>query len=651
MSEKSSVRFTALAAAAAMALGLQAEVTLPQFYTDNMIVQRNATLTIPGTATPGANVTVKADWNKKAVATGKADAKGRFSLQIPTPEAGGPYTIVVSDGNGAPKVLSNVLSGEVWLCSGQSNMEFPVSGWGHVMGEDEVVATSINPAVRLLQIKKNISFSPLDDAEVNLGGWTEANPSAMNFSAIAYLFAKNLSDSLQVPVGVIDSSWGGTVAEAWTPYADIEPVPGFEKELTTLKRSNFSAKGVEEEYRRQCVEWEKAFEKATINFDKAVMQTDSRWNEMPVPGEWENTVLPGFDGVVWAQYALNIPESAAGKPLKLHFGPVDNEDNTYFNGVQVGTKNGWSTPRTYTVPGELVKGGSNTITVRIIDFDGGGGFVGSPDMYYAEMADGTSIPLAGQWSYTVASKLSDLPPHPITPQGPNYPTMLYNAMINPLKTMPVKGVLWYQGCANVGRAEQYSPLFKNLIKAWRREWKNENMPFYFVQLAGWLKPQVLQPDSEWAALRQAQADALELPGTGMAVAIDLGNPNDIHPTNKQEVARRLGLLAINRTYGHKKLVDAAPVCSSVKAHGDKIKVKFSDKIVPKGGVLTGFIIAGADGKWAPATARPSGDNGVELSSPLVAAPVQVKYAWADHPFGSVYGTTGLPVAPFSAKSK
>ena len=628
------------------ALGAQAKVTLPKFYTDNMVVQRDATLTIPGTANPGATVTATADWSDKAKATAKADAQGRFSLQLPTPGAGGPYTIIVSDGSDAPAVLQNVLSGEVWLCSGQSNMEFPIKGWGQVMDADEVVATSFHPEIRLLQIKKNTSFAPLDDAEVNMGGWTEANPTAMDFSAIAYLFAKQISDSLQVPVGVIDSSWGGTPAEAWTPFPYLKDIKGFEPEVAALERSGFTKEGLQADYERRCAEWEKELLKSDIVFDKGRLQSGDRWATMPVPGEWENTVLPAFDGVVWTQTTVDVPAADADKDLTLHFGPVDNEDVTYFNGTKVGSVNSWTDQRNYTVPGKLVKAGANVLTVRITDFDGAGGFCGTPDMYYAETASGKRIPLTGDWSYTVAANLRDIAPHPVAAQGPSYPTVLYNAMINPLNSMPLRGVLWYQGCANVGRAEQYGPLFRNMITAWREHWGQKELPFYFVQLAGWLKPRLVQPDSEWAALRQAQADALVLPETGMAVAIDLGNPGDIHPVNKQEVARRLGLIALNRTYD-KPCVDAAPVCESVKREGDKLVLKFSAPLAPKAGVLTGFIIGDKAGKYASATARLTAPDTVVLSSPLVAAPVAVKYAWADHPFGSLYGAAGdLPVAPF-----
>ncbi|MBD5224440.1 MAG: 9-O-acetylesterase [Bacteroidales bacterium] len=632
-----------LAALAGGTAVASAAVTLPHFYTDNMVVQRNSVITIPGTAAPGVEVTASADWNGGVSSSAKADADGRFALKLPTPDAGGPYTIVVTDGD-APAVLSNVLSGEVWLCSGQSNMEFPVKGWTQIMNADEVVATSNHPEIRLLQIKKNTSYKPLDDAEVNMGGWVEANPAAMDFSAIAYLFALQMTDELGVPVGVVDATWGGTPAEAWTPYEYFDGVAGFEDELGSLKRSNFSKEGLVEDYNRRVAEWNRGLEGIDVAFDRGVMQSGERWGEMPVPGEWENSVLNGFDGIVWVQREVELPASAAGKPLLFHSGPIDNEDITYFNGVQVGDGSSWSDPRAYDVPGRLVKEGKNVISIRITDFDGGGGICGSADDLYVEV-DGKRYPLAGNWNYTVAGDFRTMPPYPTSVQGSGFPTVLYNAMIAPLNVMPVKGVLWYQGCANVGRAEQYAPLFRQLINGWRAK-RGEDIPFYFVQLAGWLRPQLVQPDSEWAALRDSQAKALSLPNTGMAVAIDLGHPADIHPVDKQEVARRLGLLALNRTYG-KECVDAAPVCVASESANGKMVLRFDGKLAPKAGIVTGFIIGDKDGNFASATARMLADDTVELSSPLIAAPVVARYNWADYPFGSLTGETGLPVAPFA----
>lgn len=630
---------------AMMASSVSAKVVLPKFFTDNMVVQQNAVLTVPGVTTPGAKVMVKTDW-KGGSASAKADDKGNFKVSMPTPAAGGPYTIIVSDGSGEDVVLSNVLSGEVWLCSGQSNMEMPIKGWGEVINVDEVVATAQHPDIRLLQIKKNTAFAPQTDAEVNMGGWVESTPGTMNFSAIAYLFALQMHNELGVPVGVIDSSWGGTVAEAWTGYDYLQNVSGFENELTAMKNANFSKEVMLSEYKRLENEWWKGVNDAMTGaaFDLAKYQTGKEWGRMPTDKNWEQTVLPGYDGLVWAQFKVTLPQSAAGKQLELHMCAIDNFDKTYFNGKEVGSANSWQTTRSYTVPGKLVKAGENVITMAIIDFDGEGGFRG-PDSDMWVKVDGQTVSIAGDWNYKTGCQLSKMPTRPQAIDGPNFPNVLYNAMIHPLQVMPVKGVLWYQGCSNVGRAAQYETLFQALINDWRHLWKKD-MPFYFVQLAGYLNPVNVQPNSEWALLRNSQAKALTLPNTGMAVAIDLGNPVDIHPTNKQEVARRLALIALNRDYG-KNCEYAAPVCVSSKVENGKMVLKFNGAVKSTSSALTGFIVGDKSGKFAYANALLQADDTVVVSSPLIEEPIVVRYNWADYPGGNLYGTNGLPIAPFA----
>lgn len=634
--------------AALLAADVSAVVQLPQFFTDNMVVQQNSTLTVPGTAMPGSEVTLVTDWDG-GKATAKAGKDGRFRLTVPTPVAGGPYTMVFSDGTGDDKVLCNVLSGEVWLASGQSNMEMPVNGWGEIMNKAEVVATSHHPGIRLLHIKRVTSPAPLEDAEVNMGGWVEASPATMNFSAVGYLYALRLHEELGVPVGIIDSSWGGTVAEAWTGYDYLKGIDGFEDDLAALERAGYTMEGLAAEYQNRLAEWESRVEKLDVDFDQGKMQSGKGWDKIQVPGMWENSVLPDFDGLVWMQYSFDLPAAAAGKPLELHLGFIDDDDMTYFNGRQVGATKGWNLHRAYTVPGELVKAGKNVVSVRVLDYAGTGGIWGGPENLYAETG-GVKYPLAGEWNYFVAGDVSKLPRRPEPGYGPNFATFLYNAMIHPLQVMPVKGVIWYQGCSNVGRAGQYEPLFKSLINNWRAIWKNDRMPFYFVQLAGFQAPRNVQPESAWAYLRESQAKALELPNTGMAVAIDLGNPVDIHPTNKQEVARRLSLIALNRDYGH-DCVYAAPECISAKAEVGKMVLKFNGPVKPASSALTGFIIGDKEGRFAYANARLDGDDTVVLSSPLVSVPVEAKYNWADYPGGNLYGESGLPVAPFAKKVK
>lgn len=621
---------------------LNGEVRLPAIFSDNMVVQQNATLTVTGKATPQSKVTFRADWTGGESET-RADSNGSFAMTVQTPPAGGPYTVVVDDGSGenGRKVLQNVLSGEVWLCSGQSNMEFPVKGdWAQLMDADRVVATMQRPALRLLQIRNTASVTPLDDATVEFG-WSECSPAAASFSAIGYLCGKMLQDSLNVPVGVIDASWGGTPVEAWTPRESLKGVPGMEFRYGLLGETGLDVEALKE---REIMRVYDAYDnpgKPAYPFDRKVMH--SEWEKMPVPSMWEENVLPGFDGIVAMQYELTLPPEAAGKPLKLCLGAIDDWDTTWFNGEIVGSGQIFDLRRDYEVDGRLVKAGRNVITVEVIDNAGGGG-IWKPS--YAEV-DGHRYSLDGVWSYALVTDFSQVQERVEWPESQNYPTVLYNAMINPLRVMPVAGVFWYQGCANVGNAERYERCFKNMIEGWRKAFGNSSMPFYFVQLAGFLQPVAVQPDSQWALLRHAQSKALELPSTAMATAIDLGNPVDIHPTNKEEVARRLTLLALDKTYRRPQNCEA-PVCTGVRTADGYVELTFNGEIEAAGAVVTGFIIKGNDGKWAYANARQTSGRTIRLSSPLAPDPVAVRYAWADYPGGNLTGkVSGLPVAPFA----
>ena len=548
----------------------QAKVVLPSYITDNMVVQRNSVMKITGHASSGSKVNVIAGWDSRSREV-KADSEGKFDISLDTPDAGGPYSIIIADKDSKVKV-GNVLSGELWLCSGQSNMEFPVEGWTSLMDADHVVSTARNPDIRLLQVKKRVAFSPQDDIETNMGGWVEAAPNTMDFSAIAYLYAKELRDSLKVPVGVIDVTWGGTPAEAWTSYGILKGVPGFEGELSAMESCGFDASRLRENYEKEMGVWMKLAQKGGEEIRPGDKLTG---NVFPADYFERIGFGNGFDGIVWVQKEIDVPAEDAGKPMTLKLGAIDDEDVTYLNGV---------------------------------DF-------------------------------------SSLPKKPASIEGSSYPTVLYNAMIHPLRNLPIKGVLWYQGCANVGRAEQYEPLFKSLINNWRDTWDSE-FPFYFVQLAGWLAPQSVQPDSEWAALRNAQSKALQLPNTAMVSAIDLGNPGDIHPRDKQTVAHRLALTALGRDYGFDTNYKA-PQCISMQKMGNKIVLKFDDDLTVTSVAILGFIIGNADGDFDQAVARMADSRTLELYSPLVKKPVCVRYDWADFPNGNLYSLHGIPVAPFA----
>ncbi|WP_197706052.1 sialate O-acetylesterase [Mucilaginibacter gotjawali] len=532
-------------------------------------------------------------------------------------------------------------------------MEMPLTGfYGDVLNlEKELMDAANYPEIRMLKIDNKTSFTPQPHVQTK-GGWAICDPQAVrNFSAVAYFFAKNLFADKHIPVGIINSTWGGTVAEAWTSGSALKTMPAFAPFVKAIE-GGLTQQKIDAQYQTQVREWIDAVNDKDPGFrqSKPIWAEpafdDSAWQKMTLPAYWEQAGVPAYDGTIWFRKKVIIPASWAGKDLKLNMGGIDDYDVSYFNGTEIGHTESFFYKRSYTIPGTLVKTGENTVAIRVFDNGGLGGIDKGP-LQLTPAADTTGqIDLAGEWVYHEANVLTLLPQPPVQSNSPNRPMLIYNAMINPILPYTIKGVIWYQGESNADRASQYRQLFPLLIKDWRRHWGEGDFPFYFVQIANYAATDQ-PPAADWPALRDAQLSALSLPNTGMAVTIDIGDAYRIHPQNKQEAGRRLALIARSKTY-NENIPYSGPVYKSQVIRGNKIELKFThtdNGLLVKGDTLKGFTIAGADKKFYPALAYISG-NKVTVMSNRVAIPVAVRYAWANNPACNLYNGANLPASPF-----
>ncbi|WP_207532747.1 sialate O-acetylesterase [Desertivirga arenae] len=622
-----------------------ANVRLPKIFGDGMVLQRNQKIPVWGWADKGEKVTVTF---RGQSATVKADNAGKWKVELSPETAGGPFTLNVKGKNAI--ALNDVLVGEVWLCSGQSNMEWSVRG---SKDAEKEMREAKNPLIRHFKVPNTTAKDPLDD--VRGGSWVAASAKTVgDFTAVGYFFARELYKELQVPIGLINSSWGGTDIETWISRPALQNSDIFKAMMKTMPASanlEYVIKERKNQLNKKIIELQGALPKdsAAAAVFRQADYNDSKWPEVKVPGFWEQSV-ENLDGIAWLRTSFNLKAENAGKPAELHLAMIDDSDETYVNGTRVGAvKNGYNTNRVYSVPAGLLKAGKNVISVRVEDTGGGGGIYGSVNDVNIKV-DEELIPLEGQWKFQLESLLAVS--NTSSMSDPNsFPTLLYNGMINPLIPYAIKGAIWYQGENNAGRAVQYRDAFPLMINDWRNNWKQGNFPFYFVQLSSWIASSGdSNHGSSWAELREAQTQTLRLPNTGMAVTVDIGETNDIHPKNKQDVGKRLAAVALNQSY-KKGNAFQGPVFDKLQVAGNMAMLSFKETgsglmAKDKYGYLRGFEVAGADKKFHYAKAFVEG-NTVVLSSENVASPVAVRYAWADDAGdANLYNKEGFPAVPF-----
>jgi len=618
----------------------QAVVKLPRLISDGMVLQRDVKVKLWGWASVNEKVTLTFRNKKYNV---RADQSGKWMILLPAQKAGGPYELVFKGQNELK--VSNVLFGDVWVCSGQSNMVLPVERVKERYPDE--VANANYPEIRNFFIPTQTNLKgPADDLPA--GNWKSANPKdVLSFGAVAYFFAKKIYEKYHVPIGLINSSVGGTPIEAWISEQGYKEFP---EQLSIIKRNQRTAyidslmstrpKPVQKEVvDKGMIESPKWYESSYV---------PKGWHTINVPGYWEDQGVKNLDGVVWYRRDVEVPAVLTGIPVKLMLGRIVDADFVYVNGQLVGTTAYQYPPRRYEIPAGVLKAGKNSIVVRVINNSGKGGFV--PDKPYYLSASGQEIDLKGTWMYKVGEVYE---PHAFTGfafSAQDQPTALYNAMIGPLLNQTIKGFIWYQGETNADRYKAYRNLMPALIDDWRNHWGQGQLPFLYVQLANYMDMNYLSEESNWAGLREAQLQALTVPNTAMAVAIDLGEWNDIHPLNKKDLGERLALCAFKLAYVEKGLEYMGPIYQSCKTEGNKITVTFSHTgsglIASDGEPLSRFEIAGADRKFVWATAKIEG-NSVVVWNDQITEPKYVRYAWSDNPVGAnLYNKEGLPASPF-----
>jgi sialate O-acetylesterase len=606
-------------------------------FNDHMVFPRDVEAPVWGWTEPGKEVTVSmAGKTAKAV----ADSSGRWHAKLGPFGAGGPHTLAVTGPGNA--TFEDVLVGDVWICSGQSNMEWSVANSANAQDE---IAKAKHANLRLFYVPKRISLEPQTQVKAD---WQVCSPeSVRDFSAVGYFFGRMLMQEAGIPIGLINSNWGGTVAEAWVSAGALRSMDDFKGAVDDFTQVAKNGPGDFEQIMGQ---WWMRNDPGSANglgfADPAV--DASGWKTMNLPTLWEGAGLPDFDGIVWFRRDFDLPEDWVGKDLVLNLGPIDDRDTTWINGSKIGEMNDWNNARSYKVPNKLLKAGRNTIAIRVLDTGGGGGIYGNPDQLALVRQGAGPIPLSGEWRFQVTRPLGETTPPPQRlDNNPNAITVLSNGMIACLEPFAVKGAIWYQGESNAGRAEQYRRLLPTLINDWRGRFAGD-FPFYIVQLANFMDPTNDPVQSGWAELREAQLHtALSVPRCGIAVITDIGDAKDIHPRNKHDVGRRLALEALAKTYG-KQLVHQGPLFKELKIEGAAARLLFDHVgggLECRGERLAGFAIAGPDGVFKHADARIDGAT-VVLTGQGIDQPTAVRYGWANNPPATLFNKEGLPASPF-----
>lgn len=613
---------------------------------DGMVLQREAKVRIWGRCENGQDVVVKFLDQEY---TAKADQEGHWSVTMEDLQPGGPYEMTVTAGSES-RVIRDVLVGDVWVLGGQSNMELPVRRTLDLLA-DEVKDVNL-PFIRHFAVPQIYNFHG-PQSEVTGGKWTKAaGDEVLDFSGTGFYFARAMYERYGVPVGLIRTAVGGTPVEAWMSEETLRTYPGYGETIDQLKDDDYVA-SVKQREEASSRAWYHHLRESDEGLRGKWFEPDvdtSDWKAFEVPNSWKGTELEPIRGAVWFRRTFEVPESMAGQEVKLYVGTIVDADDTYVNGVHVGSTAYRYPPRRYVIPSGILKSGTNTITVRVVSTGSTGEFI--EDMpYKIRAANGEEISLEGVWKYRLGTSVSA--PEPVT-FFQYKPAGLYNGVIAPLRNYVIRGALWYQGESNTGSPKGYNELFTDMVRDWRNNWGIGDFPFIYAQLPNFGSPESYQENSHWALLRHEQRKGLAtVENAAMAVIIDVGEHNDLHPQDKKSVGERMAKCAMKLAFGE-ELVYSGPMYRSMEREGHAIRIHFdhtgSGLVAGGDGTLKGFVICGPDGKYLPAQAVISGDS-VIVSNEQIQEPVHVRYAWADNPFdANLYNREGLPASPFTTET-
>lgn len=646
-------------------------LVVPSLFSDNMVLQRESHVPVWGRALPGQRVVVEGSWGAEAGTVAKGDSSWKVELR--TVKAGGPYRLKISTADSSV-VYSNVMLGEVWVCSGQSNMQMPLAGWPPLFPlnrAEEEIQKAKYPDIRLFDESMKYSATPENSCT---GSWTECTPkTAATFSAVGYFFGRKLYRELHVPIGLIWSVWGGTRIQAWIGANYLSSMPAYKDKVETVESSGAliarREKWIKSHPVLKIADKPQADKWSGLNFDDSgcsmVNYNDSFWKTLKLPSYWINnyeTRYGRFTGAVWFRKKVAIPKAWIDSSLVVDLGPIGGMDETWVNGVEVGgvlRQGNDALPRRYRVPGTIVDDSSLTIAIRVPQVSSWGGIWGNGVTMEAhpEFDSSLSVPLSGKWKYMPVAQFMDGKYYVFSPDGEIYfrpklpfsysentPTVLFNGMIAPLIPYRIRGVIWYQGESNTDNPYDYYRLFPLMIKNWRAAWGEGDFPFYWVQIA----PYDYGKGSNSCVIRNAQRETLSVPNTGMAVTLDIGTPDRIHPPDKQDVGLRLALWALAKQYG-KHLFYSGPLYRSMKVKSDRAIIAFTHV---DGGLVfkpldgkSNFMIAGKDSIFVPAEVKTTG-NELEIYSPRVKHPIAVRYAWGNAEEATLFNKAGLPASTF-----